>query len=337
VTVVGNTTMQQIFSGLHPKGLGVAPYLPVSCEPRDARADDLGLTLNPATSVHIFPVVSGFVGGDTMGAVLSERPYETDEMTLIVDIGTNGEVVLGNRHGLWATSCATGPALEGAHIQCGMRAVPGAIAGVTIEAAGFQVACKVVGNGGSSPVRGICGSGVIDAVAEMLKTGLLRVSGRFCEDLPGVVKDEGGIGRKFILIPGDAASGQREIAITLADIRQIQLAKAALTVGIKLLMRTAGVECIDRLVLTGAFGARFNWKNAVAIGMLPEAAAKGIVQSVENAAGRGAVMALLDGRLRKQTADLARKIRFLELAEHSDFAMEFAANTLFPDVRMLER
>lgn len=331
MTVVGNTTMQQVFVGLHPKNLGAAPYRPLCADPQDLRAAELGLNLNPAANVHVFPVVSGFVGGDTMGAILSERPHEDDAVALLVDIGTNGEVVLGNRNGLWCTSCATGPALEGAHIQCGMRASAGAISAAVITPGTYRVAYEVMGNGPSLPVRGLCGSGIVDIVAEMRRTGLLRAGGRIREGLPGVVADEKGIGRKFVLISAEAAAGQREIAVTLADIRQIQLAKAALSAGISLLMRTAGIQQIDRLVLTGAFGARFNWQNAVAIGMLPHVGSRTDVRTVENAAGRGAVRALLDGRLRGPAAELARRIRFLELAEHPDFAAEFAAATIFPD------
>jgi uncharacterized 2Fe-2S/4Fe-4S cluster protein (DUF4445 family) len=331
VTVVGNTTMQHIFMGFHPRGLGVAPYLPVSCDAQNLNAEDVGLNLLPNTPVHVFPVISGFVGGDTLGVILSEKPHESEKITLIVDIGTNGELVLGNKAGLWVTSCATGPALEGAHIKSGMRATDGAIYKVSIDPASYETDYAVLGDDKQTPPLGICGSGIVDAVAEMLTAGLILPSGRFQEGQPGIITDQKGIGRKFILVPSRSTAGTPEISITLADVRQIQLAKAALSVGVKLLMRRAAISRFDRLVLTGAFGARFNWRNAVRIGMLPESSKHAEVKIVENAAGRGAVMALLDGRLRKQISVLAAQVTTLNLSEDPEFTTEFTTATLFPD------
>jgi len=331
LSAAGNPTMQQIFTGVHPRGLGFAPYLPVSRAAHYLRAKDLGLNLDSAASAYVLPVISGFLGGDTLGAILSERPHESEAVSLIVDIGTNGELVLGSRAGLWATSCATGPAFEGGHISCGMPAAAGAVHKVRIDPPDYCATCEVLGREKNAAPRGICGSGVIDAAAEMLAAGLLLPSGRFKEGMPGVITDENGIGRKFILSPSPAASGHREIAVTLQDIRQIQLAKAALSAGIKLLMNRAGIARFDRLVLTGAFGARFNWKNAVRIGMLPPLPPQAEVKVVENAAGRGAIMALLDGRLRSRADEIARKVKVLNLAEDPDFTATFTAATLFPE------
>jgi uncharacterized 2Fe-2S/4Fe-4S cluster protein (DUF4445 family) len=330
VTMVGNTTMEQILLRIHPHGLGRSPYLPVSCRPWNLRASEIGLNLNPGTNVSVFPVISGFVGGDTLGVILSERPFEKEETSLIIDIGTNGEIVLGNRNGLWATSCATGPALEGAHITCGMRATTGAIHQVMIDPETYKVKYKTLGDGETGSPLGICGSGIIDAVAGMLRSGLLLSNGRIKEGLPGVVSDEKNIGRKFVLVSAkDSASGE-EIVVTLSDIRQIQLAKAALFLGIKLLMRHAGLDHFDRLVLTGAFGARFNWKNAMDIGMLPEISDHMEVTVVSNAAGLGAVKALFDGKLRKEAWKVAETVKFMELAEDPDFSEEFPDATMFP-------
>ena len=330
LTVVGNTTMQQIFAGIHPHGLGVSPYLPVFAGALDLTAAELGLSVNPGTNVYIFPVVSGFVGGDTMGAVIAEKPHRSKDTTLIVDIGTNGEVVLGTPGGLWVTSCATGPALEGAQLECGMRASPGAVHRVTWEdGAGFG--CEVVGGPGEA-ARGLCGSGVIDAVASMLRAGVMLPSGRLKEGAPGVIVDEDGIGRLFELLPAECSSTGRPVNVSLKDIRQIQLAKAALRVGIHVLMRSAGVQHVDTLVLTGAFGARFDWANGIAIGMFPDRSVFGSVRVVENAAGVGAVMALLDGRAREEAATLSREINFLELAEEPGFAAEYPGFMSFPEL-----
>jgi len=330
VTVVGNTTMQQAFAGIHLNGLGFAPYFPVARIIEDMTASDLGLGLNPGTNVHFFPMISGFVGGDTMGVIISERPYERDDISLIVDIGTNGEIVLGNRKGLWVTSCATGPALEGAQIECGMRASSGAIHRLGIDPDSLRVSYEVLGEPEGDRPRGLCGSAIIDSVAEMLRNGIMLPSGRLKEGMPGVITDEKGIGRQFILVPAEKSQGGKEISITLTDIRQIQLAKGALATGIKMLMKNANVNHIDRIVLTGAFGARFDWRNAVAIGMLPDAKAFSRVEVVENAAGVGAIKALLNRSHRKIAEGLVPSIRFLELAEERDFPTQFAMAMTFP-------
>jgi len=323
VTVVGNTTMQHLFAGSHPGILGTAPFMPESSEARIFKAAELGLALSESCRLFLFPVISGFIGGDTVGVILSEKPYIRDEISLIIDLGTNGEVVLGNRDSLWATSCATGPALEGAHIEYGMRASTGAIEKVEIDPARYRVSYQVIGDETSTRPRGLCGSGIIDAVAGMLKAGLITPSGRLKEGLPGVRVDEQGIGREFVLVPRNDSSQQHPIVLTLQDVRQVQLAKAALSAGIKLLMKNAGIDKIDRLVLTGAFGARFNWKNAVAIGMLPEQACQASVSVVENAAGRGAVLALVDEREEEAARKIAPSVQRHELADDPEFALEF--------------
>ena len=330
VTVVGNTTMQHLFAGLHPGKLGLSPYMPESCSARHYRAADLGLALNKECSVYLFPVVSGFVGGDTVGAMLWEKTYLRDEVSLVIDIGTNGEIVLGNRESTWVASCATGPALEGAHIECGMRASAGAIEKVVVDPINYLVDYTLIGEDTVRTPRGLCGSGIIDAVAEMVQAGLILANGRLCEGLPGIVVDEKGIGREFVIAEGGKSSEKYRIVLTLADIRQVQLAKSALGTGIKLLMKKAGIDKFERLVLTGAFGARFNWRNALVIGMLPEITSQAEVTIVGNAAGRGAVLALLNEELRAEIELAAQNAHLLELAEDPDFGMEFVLQTTFP-------
>ena len=327
VSVVGNTTMQHIFAGLHPGILGVAPYMPESCSAREQKAIDLGLVLEDQCNVYSFPVISGFVGGDTVGAMLSDKPYLRNEITLLIDIGTNGEVVLGNKEEIWATSCATGPALEGAHISCGMRASTGAIDKVSIDPISYRVQYQTIGADGAAFPRGLCGSGIVDAVAEMLRTGLILPTGRLNEGKPGVVVDRDGIGREFII--ADSAP-HKPVVLTLADIRQVQLAKSALYTGISLLMKKAGIDRFDRLVLTGAFGARFNWRNGVAIGMLPGLSRDAEVVLIENGAGQGAVQALLDEALRDEAQIVSESTHLVELAGSSEFALDFTTNTTFP-------
>lgn len=329
VTLVGNTTMERIFVGFHPHGLGVSPYLPVFRSALDLKASEVGLNLNPGTNLFLFPVISGFVGGDTMGAVVAEGPHLKDEICLIVDIGTNGELVLGNREGLWATSCATGPALEGAQISSGMRAVSGAIHEVDTGLSNDLV-YSVLGDGGHIRPIGICGSGLIDAMAAMRRAGILLPNGRLREGASGVICDEQGVGREYVLVPAGESGTGKNIGIMLRDVRQFQLAKSALCVGIELLMRNAGVRKVDRTVLTGAFGVKFNWRNAVEIGMLPPQAVAGEVLSLNNLAGVGAIMALLDRKRREEAQRVSREIRFIELAMDPDFADRFARATVFP-------
>ncbi len=334
VAVCGNTTMQQILAGLHPHGLGAFPYFPLTLTPPSLSAGELHLAADPAVPVFFMPVISGFVGGDTMSAILADRPHERDAMTLIVDIGTNGEVVLGNRDALWVTSCATGPALEGAQISCGMRAVSGAIHRMAPDAANRGVTYEVLGDHENRRPKGVCGSGIIDAIAALRKIGAILPDGRLNASAAGVVASSpDGIGRVFTIADGATTATGSDIAITLKDVRQIQLAKGALCVGIEFLMRKAGIERIDRTILTGAFGARFNWQNALAIGMLPPAVADGEVMPKDNLAGVGVVMALLDHKRRAEARALCRQIRYLELASEPEFAMAFARATAFPEIR----
>lgn len=332
VAVCGNTTMQQIFAAMHPRGLGVFPYFPLTLTPPLLSAGETGLAVDPAVPVFLMPVVSGFVGGDTMAAILADRPHERDEITLIVDIGTNGEVVLGSRKGLWVTSCATGPALEGAQISCGMRAVSGAIHRMWFDVANRGVAYEVLGNAGHNRPMGICGSGIIDAIASLRQLGTILPNGRLNEKADGVTVDANGLGQFYTIADEARSATGNAVSVSLKDIRQIQLAKGALSTGIEFLMRKAGIQTIDRTILTGAFGARFNWRNALAIGMLPPAVARSQVIPKDNLAGVGVVMALLDKGLRAEARSLCRFIRFLELAAEKDFALAFAEATGFPEI-----
>ncbi len=329
VTLVGNPTMLHLALGLHPRSLGVAPYRPVSRRMGDFEAAELDLDLNPATNVHVLPVISGYIGGDAVGAILAARPQDGEETTLIVDIGTNGELILGDKRGLWATSCATGPALEGAHISCGMRAAAGAIHRFDNEPGSPGLVYEVVGGRERRPA-GLCGSGVIDLAAALRRNGALLESGGFNADAPGVVVDGDGVGRGYLIVPAEETAAGRELVLELKDVRQIQLAKAALRAGIDILMGVAGVERIDRLVLTGAFGARFDWRNAVVIGMLPPSAVAGRVEIQENGAGLGAIIALLDREARAEAGRLSERVTTVDLAARPEFNQAYLAAMAFP-------
>lgn len=316
MAVVGNPTMLQIFAGFHPHNLGAAPFSPFRRSAVNMRAANVGCDLNPGTNVYMFPVVSGFIGGDILGGVLSDRTYERDEITLIMDIGTNGELVLGNSSGLWATSCATGPALEGAHISCGMRASTGAIHAASIDPSNLRFSCRVFGESKGNMALGICGSGLIDIVAAMLQTGIILPSGALRSDLPSGT-------RSIVIVPADKSGTHRDISITNKDIRQVQLAKAALASGIELLKRRSGLMHIERVVLTGAFGTSFNPESASIVGILPRKTAFGRLEVIPNAAGLGAVRALLNRNRRQEIETLYHKINALELAADPDFSTTF--------------
>ena len=324
ITVVGNTTMEHILGGLNPQSIGVSPYVPATRSSILTCALALGLDLLPDTPAYIFPVISGFLGGDILSALLADRSYQRKETTLIIDIGTNGELMLCSDKVMWATSCATGPALEGAQISCGMRAASGAISKVYLEPnAENRIHYETIGN--IAP-RGICGSGIIDAIATMRKAGITLENGTFNANESGVIYNEKGMGKKYIL-------PKSEIQITLRDVRQVQLAKAALFVGIESLLKRAGITKVDRTILTGAFGAKFNWHNARNIGMLPHEICKGEIESAQNLAGTGAVIALLDMDRRVEIEAIARKISFLDLSSEPDFTTIFSSATQFPAIQ----
>jgi uncharacterized 2Fe-2S/4Fe-4S cluster protein (DUF4445 family) len=331
ICLVGNTTMQHIFSGLHPGSLGRAPYLPVIQSGLDIRASQLGLKLPLDCNVHVFPAISGYVGGDAVAAVLAQGEVDPEMSLMVVDLGTNGELVLLHGGQAWATSCATGPAFEGAHISCGVRAAPGAIHKAAPGEDSHMLDLEVIGGAEQNPAVGLCGSGLIDVIAVLHKQGRILPSGRLKEGA-ACVFTEGGVGRKVELVPAGQGAGNQPVCLTLQDVRQVQLAKGAMCVGIEMLLEKAGVESVDRTILTGAFGARFNWRNAVSLGILPRQAAAGEVLAVENSAGVGAVMGLLSAKERQRAEELARRIQVVELSMQPEFNMRFAMATGFPEL-----
>jgi len=269
------------------------------------------------------------VGADNVGVILSLEPHCQDEMVLIMDIGTNGELVMGNREGLFSASCATGPALEGAHIEFGMRAAPGAIERVKISPGTFEVSYEVIG--GLRPM-GICGSGIIDAVAELYRVGVIDRSGCFQKEgeCPRLRWREGR--PEFIIAWGEETAIGKEITLTQKDIRNVQLAKGALYAGAKLLMRRLGVERLDRVILAGAFGSWIDPRSAMTLGMFPDCDLKK-VNAVGNAAGEGARMALLNREKRREAEEIAKKVNYLELTIEADFQKEFIEAMHIPHMR----
>jgi uncharacterized 2Fe-2S/4Fe-4S cluster protein (DUF4445 family) len=318
ITVVGNPTMEHLIAGLNPHTLGIAPYLPVFQDALESTCKDLGLHAGDTVPVFIFPVISGFLGGDILAACLGDLSHTRKETTLIIDIGTNGEIMLCRDGDIWATSCATGPALEGAQITSGMRAATGAVSRVWVK--NGAIAHETINQ---APAIGICGTGVIDILAAMRKTGIIEEDGKFDPDKPDVTVDDKGTGRAFTL-PGT------HVQFVLKDVRQVQLAKAALSVGIQIMLEKAGVTRVDRTILTGAFGAKFDWKNARDIGMLPPIVCENEMIAAENLAGTGAVMALLDKSFETEVRNLSRHVTFIDLASEPGFVERFSLATRFP-------
>jgi uncharacterized 2Fe-2S/4Fe-4S cluster protein (DUF4445 family) len=327
--VVGNTVMHHIFLNISPVGIGVSPFVPVVQGSIDVKAAELGIGVNESANVHVLPVEAGFVGADNVGVLIAEAPYEKDEMQLIIDIGTNGEILVGNRNKLLSASCATGPALEGAHIKFGMRAAPGAIERVRISPEGLGVEYRVIAGDTDHLARGICGSGIIDAIAEMFRAGIIEKSGRFNKsiDSPRVVLD--GKSREFILVPKAETAIGKDITIAAGDVRAVQLAKSAIYAGSKTLMKRLGVEKVDRVVLAGAFGSYIDRASAMLMGMFPDCPMENVI-AVGNAAGDGARMALLDLTKRREAAEQSRRVEYVELTLEKDFEREFVEAMHFP-------
>jgi len=328
VTVVGNTAMHHLFLGLTPKFLGLSPYVPVISDSVNLEARTLGVRVNPAGNVHILPVIAGFVGADAVADIIATGIYESNELSLVVDIGTNTEVILGRSGDLISASCASGPAFEGAQIKCGMKAVTGAIERVKIEPRSLKVDYVTIGD--SAPV-GICGSGIVDGVAELLRNRIIDRTGRMVEKVDGGKVRSLGKEREFLLVAEGEGGARRDIVISQKDVREIQLAKAAIYTGCSILMKKKGVtvDDIEHFYIAGAFGNYLNPENAKFLGMFPEISTDKI-KFVGNAAGAGARMALLSREVRRVAAKVAREVGYVELALEENFQKEFASAMYFP-------
>lgn len=320
MTVVGNTTMHHLFLGLDTGSLGVSPFTAVVTGPLAFAASELGININPGGEILMLPNIAGFVGGDTLGAILGSPRVLEAGCHLLVDIGTNCELFLKTNDMLFACSTAAGPALEGARITQGMRAKPGAIEGVRLT--GQDVEVRVIG--GTQPV-GICGSGLIEAIAEMRRTGIIRKKGAL-EDgeqsgLPEFLRNrlrEGRHGHEFVLAYG--RDGSTDIVINQKDISEVQLAKGAICASIKTLLELAGMKQsdLDSLVLSGTFASYLQPESLIEIGLLPKVAPEKVILA-GNAAHGGALKALLNEEVYWQAGKLAGKIRHIELGGHKLF------------------
>lgn len=328
VSIAGNTAMHHILLQLNPEPLGVIPFTPSIHHSLDIKAHELGLKINPAAHIFMLPNEAGFVGGDNVGVILAEEPHRQDQIHLIIDVGTNGELVVGNKDRLISSSCATGPALEGAQIEYGMRAAPGAIERVTIDPETQDVDYKVIGRDAwrnfSKPedmkTKGICGSGILDAVAQMFLAGIINKSGAFSKNQLSnrfIIDPETDI-KSFVLAWAKETSIGKDIVVTQQDVRQIQLAKASIYTGCKLMLKKLGVDKLDSVKIAGAFGSHIDCKLALVMGMFPDCAMDKIV-SVGNAAGDGCRMTLLNRDKRIEADWIAEKVQYMELTLEENF------------------
>ena len=334
-TVVGNTTMSHLFLGVDPEFIAQAPYVAGFRRSVNVLGRDVGLRIHPHGVVHALPNIAGFVGSDTVGVILAAGMHSADERVLAIDIGTNGELVIGNKDRLVSCSTAAGPAFEGARIRFGMRAADGAIDKLIIN---HDVQYNVIGN---LPPRGLCGTAVIDVVAELLRVGAVEATGRLLppDEMPASVPDpirrrvvQGETALEFIIARKEETSTGGALSLTQRDIRELQLAKGAIAAGAAILLKEFGLEPKDlgHVLLAGAFGNFIRRNMARRIGLLPDVPTERILY-IGNAAGAGARMALQSRRCKEEANRISDCTEYLELAGRADFQQEFTNAMMFPE------
>ena len=330
--VVGNSTMIHIFAGQNPASIGVYPYAPGFVEEKRLPAESIGLRFSPKAQIRTLPLITGFIGADTVSAAIAAELEDHPVGTMLVDVGTNGEIMFLGKEGMLAASCATGPAFEGATIQHGMQAVPGAIDAIKINRNKRKLSYSVIQNATEKRRRpaGICGTGVISAVAELLRAEIISKGGAFnsTAKYPNLQRAENGA-LQFILVPPEKTANGRAIALTQKDVRAVQLAKGALRTGIELLCKETHMELPRKILLAGAFGNYINPQDALTIGMFPGLAPEDI-EGVGNAAGAGAILTLFDERFTEKAIKISRTTRVLDLSTHPDFQETFINSLSFP-------
>jgi len=342
LAVVGNPIMHHLLLGIDPVPLGSAPFALATDRSVTVRAAELELLTHPGARVYVLPCIAGHVGADTAGVILAEAPHESPVVELVVDVGTNAEIVLGNRDYLLAASSPTGPAFEGAQISSGQRAAPGAIERVRIDRTTLEPRFRVIGSElwsdepgfeeatAETGITGICGSGIVEAIAELYLAGIVTpdgiVDGTLASRTPRIVAE----GRTFsYLLHDGSAAGRLRIAVTQNDVRAIQLAKAALYAGVRLLMDHAGIETVDEIRLAGAFGSQIDPFHAMVLGLVPDAPLDH-VKAAGNAAGTGALIALLSAAARREIEAVVRRVEKIETAVEPRFQEHFVEAMAFP-------
>jgi uncharacterized 2Fe-2S/4Fe-4S cluster protein (DUF4445 family) len=327
ISMVGNTAMTHLLAELPVRQLALAPYVPATAAPLDLKARDLELRAAPGAYVHVLPCIGGFVGADHVAAILAARLDQPEHTSLVIDIGTNTEIGLARPgQGLTSVSCPSGPAFEGAHISEGMRAASGAIEAVELTEAGPSL--KTVDD---APAIGLCGSGMVDAVAELRRVDLINERGRFDREDKRIRRRRGDA--EFLLVPADESGTGEDLAINQSDINQIQLAKGAIRAGLEVLLDDTGTapEDVKEVIIAGAFGSFLRLRSALSIGLLPSLP-NARYRQVGNAALAGARWALISRQARERAKRIARQTGYLELTTYPGFARRFASGMLLPGV-----
>ncbi|MBB5337505.1 ASKHA domain-containing protein [Pectinatus brassicae] len=332
IVLAGNVVMEHLILGINPEYIGKTPFVATITQSIEVLAEKIGIKIAKYGYLYFLAAEAGFVGADNVAVLIAEEPHKKNEISLTIDIGTNGEIDFGNNEKMFSTSCATGPALEGAQLSCGMRAAPGAIEAIDIDD-NYNPKIKIIGQNDDESIKatGICGSGIIDGIAALLKSGLLKKDGSFNRKISSDrLRKRENNSMEYVIVFGKEQNSSEDIVISQKDVRAVQLAKAALYTGIRILMKKSDCAAFDKVILAGAFGSYINKTSALYIGLLPFCDEK-IIQTVGNAAGEGARMALMNIDKRREAEKIASDINFVEAADESDFQEEFFAALNFPN------
>lgn len=332
MVAAGNTVMTHLFLGLYPKFLRESPYVPAAQNVDPVPARTLGLNMPPEAFVRVFPGVASYVGGDIVSGVLANGMWDSDEMTLFIDIGTNGEIVAGNRDLLMTASCSAGPAFEGGGLEYGMRAAPGAVEGILIDPDTFEPMIKTID---AKPAMGICGSGIINIISQFLKIGLLNQNAGYAQDLGTKRIREGRSGHEYVICRAEETGLGEDIVLTEVDLDNILRAKAAMFSGYSCLLEKVGlsVDSLDRVIIAGAFGSFINIDHAITIGLLPDLPREKF-SFIGNSSLKGARLAVLDRSLFERAGEIARAMTNVELSEDPSYMDNFMAALFLPHTRL---
>lgn len=331
LVAAGNTVMTHLFLGLYPKFLRESPYVPAAQNVDPVPASALGINLAPQSFVRVFPGVASYVGGDIVSGVLCNGMWNSEEMTLFIDIGTNGEIVAGNKDLLMTASCSAGPAFEGGGLEYGMRAAPGAIEGVLIDPDTLEPMIKTIE---AKPALGICGSGIINIISQMLKIGILNQNGKYSHYLKTDRIRHGRSGLEYVICWARESGLNEDIILTEVDLDNILRAKAAMFAGYTCLLDKIGlsVDALDRVIIAGAFGSFINLDHAVTIGLLPDIPREKFA-FIGNSSLKGARLAALDRKLFERSREIARAMTNIELSEDPAYMDNFMAALFLPHTR----
>ncbi len=329
ISIGANTTMNHLLVGVDADPVRMDPYIPSFFAWEDLTAGDLKLPANPLAKLIIAPNIGSYVGGDITAGTLATMMWDRDEMTLFIDLGTNGEIVFGNRDFLMSCACSAGPAFEGGDISCGMRATDGAVEAVTIDKETMEPSCTIVGDAGQKPV-GICGSGIIDIISELFRTGIINAKGLFVREGKRVLRDQYGMGR-YVLATAEESEAGREVSINEVDIDNFIRAKGAIYSGIDTLLQSVDMtpECIDRVMVAGGIGSGINMKNAINIGMLPDVELTKY-QYIGNSSLTGAYAMTMSDAAAQKCHEVAANMTYLELSTYPGYMDSFVAACFIP-------